>query len=306
MKEIKISKSDNGIRLDKFLFKIMTAPQGEIYRSLRKKKVKINGRRTTDGTVKLNTGDTLELYINDEFFGVHNNTENIISPKIESILKPDIVYEDDNIIVMNKPSGMLSQDENGSSLEGIMREYLKSKGEYDEESAYKPSLCHRIDRNTSGLVIGAKNIKAHRIITEKIKSKEIRKFYICRLHGVPKRENGVIKGYITKAGKNKVEFSENKTDGGKYCELKYRVISTKDSTALAEVELMSGRTHQIRASFAHIGHPLIGDVKYGAAKDGGYGFQSLEAYKLIFEFSTPSDELEYLKGKIIEIGTAGL
>lgn len=306
MKIIKISKSDNGIRLDKFLFKIMTAPPSEVYRSLRKKKIKINGKRTTDGAVKLNTDDMLELYINDEFLqglGQEKMSKAASAIKIGNMAadKPDIVYEDDNIIVMNKPSGMLSQDEHGKSLEGIMRSYLMNKSEYSDSSAYKPSLCHRIDRNTSGLVIGAKNITAHRIITEKIKSKEIRKFYLCRVQGILNPGNGEINGYITKVGNNKVQFSKNKTDEGKRCELRYRVINSENSASIVEVELRSGRTHQIRASFAYIGHPLIGDVKYGAAKDGGHEFQNLEAYKLIFEFSTISKELEYLKNKIIEI-----
>ncbi len=305
MREVKITKSDNGIRLDKFLFKIMTAPQGEVYRSLRKKKIKINGRRTNDGTVRLNENDIIELYINDEFL-VSLEQASIDTEKNKvnnsAIVKPNIVFEDDNIIVMNKPSGMLSQSEHDKSLEGIMREYLKNKREYDFASVYKPSLCHRIDRNTSGLVIGAKKLTAHRIITEKIKNKEIRKFYLCRIQGVPNPQAGEIKGYIEKVEKNKMQFSGTKTDDSKYCELRYRTICNENGNTLAEAELMSGRTHQIRASFAYIGHPLIGDVKYGASKDGGRGFQSLEAYKLIFAFSSYAGELEYLKGKIIEVG----
>lgn len=299
MKQISISKSDNGIRLDKFLLKIMTAPQGEVYRSLRKKKIKINGRRTTDGSVRLNTGDILELYINDEFLPDVGNTAEV---KAESQnVMPDIEYEDDNIIVMNKPSGMLSQSNSEESLEGLMRDYLKRKDEYNAASAYKPSLCHRIDRNTAGLVIGAKNISAHRIIAEKIKSKEIRKFYICRVCGEMKQKSGSVRGYITKVGNNKVRFDYNMTDNAKYCELEYRVIGSDSDTSLLEVELKSGRTHQIRVSFAHIGNPLVGDVKYGAPRDGGSSFQHLTAYKLVFDFLKPAGELEYLVGKTIEI-----
>lgn len=299
MKQISISKSDNGMRLDKFLFKIMTAPQGEVYRSLRKKKIKINGRRTTDGSVRLNTGDIIELYINDEFLSGINQEE--ITPLNIRTTMLYIAYEDDNIIVMNKPSGMLSQAEEGESLEGLMRDYLKNKNEYNAVSAYKPSLCHRIDRNTAGLVIGAKNISAHRIITEKIKLKEIRKFYICCVCGTLKAKRGTISGYITKVGNNKVRFDDNNTGDGKYSELEYRVLSEADNTSFIEAELKSGRTHQIRVSFAHIGNPLIGDVKYGAPYNGGRGFQNLTAYKLVFDFSKPAGELEYLGGKTIEI-----
>lgn len=298
MQTTTITKNDDGIRLDKYLFKIMSAPSGEIYKSLRKKKVKINGKRTTDGTVRLKTGDVLELYINDEFL-------NLLRPpdkkNAQHLPKHNIVYEDENIIIMNKPSGLHSQSDDGISLEKMMRGYLEEKGEYASSSAYTPSLCHRIDRNTTGLLIGAKNITAHRIIAEKIKNKEIRKFYKCRVIGILSPEIGRISGWIVKTGGGKVRFCETETNGGKYAELEYKTIAHEDNSTLAEVELLSGRTHQIRASFAHIGHPIAGDVKYGAEKDGGRSFQQLAAYKLIFSFKTDADVLEYLNSKIFEI-----
>lgn len=295
MKKIIISKSDNGIRLDKFLFKVMNAPQGEVYRSLRKKKIKVSGKRTTDGTKRLCGGDVIELYVNDELLNLDFFKENKKSKNTES--KLDIVYEDENIIVLNKPSGMLSQSDSGESLEKNMREYLNCG-----LGAYTPSLCHRIDRNTKGLLIGAKNITAHRIIAEKIKTKEIRKFYLCEICGHLLNNSGTINGYITKEKDNKVRFTKEVVSiDSKPSELTYKVLNTKKDKSTVRVELKSGRTHQIRASFAYMGCPLVGDVKYGAPHDGKHDFQSLVAYKIVFDFKNPSGELDYLNGKEIEI-----
>lgn len=297
MQTVTITKNDDGIRLDKLLFKIMTAPSGEVYRSLRKKKIKINGRRTTDGTVRLNAGDVVELYISDEFLNIAlKNEENSLA-----MPKPEVVYEDENIIIMNKPSGLLAQSEDGVSLENMMRGYLRDKGEYLFASVYTPSLCHRIDRNTSGLVIGAKNINAHRVIADKIKTKELHKFYKCCVSGVLEPEIGKITGWIVKDGSGKVRFSETETSGGKYAELKYRTIAREGSSTVVEVELLSGRTHQIRASFAHIGHPIVGDVKYGAKKNGASSFQQLTAYKLVLDFKSDAGVLNYLRGRTFEV-----
>ena len=301
MKTVKISKADSGIRLDKFLFKIMPdAPSGVIYKSLRKKRIKVNGKRTTDGTVQLDGGDVLELYINDEFFekGADNDDKWLGCDGNISV-----VYTDENIVVMNKPSGMKSQDsgDDADSLESEFRAYLYKRGELDLNGTYLPSLCHRIDRNTSGLVIGAKNLKAHRIITEKIKTREIKKFYICRAEGRVTPESGKLEGYILKCGNDRVKFSENRIDGAKPSALKYRVIQYEGNASVLEVELLSGRTHQIRATLAHYGHPLVGDKKYGAKSDGGGKYQSLSAYKLVFGFKSQSGGLEYLTGKEISI-----
>ncbi len=294
MKTIKVSKSDNGIRLDKFLFKILThAPGSVVYKSLRKKRVRVNGKRVTDGGVVLKNGDILELYINDEFFG------NAAEPWKNSKIVPKILYEDGNIAVIYKPSGLPSQDMpngDGYSLESGFRAYLFKKGELSDNAAYIPSLCHRIDRNTSGLIIGSKNINAHRIITEKIKNKEIRKLYLCSVEGELLPKSSYVRGYIVKEGNNRVSFTESKTDNGKEAALSYRVLEYKNGFSKAEVELHSGRTHQIRATMSYLGHPIKGDVKYGAKRRGAE-YQDLCAYKLIFEFKTDAGELNYLSGE---------
>lgn len=299
MKKYTIAKSENGIRLDKLLFKIMPgAPPSVVYKSLRKKRIKINGKRTTDSSVHLNEGDELELYINDEFFG-----EQKLPDWIAGGVEPEFVYEDENIAVLFKPSGVPSQDmpgEPGYSLESGFRRVMHERGEFEIGGAYVPSLCHRIDRNTSGLVIAAKNHETHRVIVEKIKSKEIRKFYICRVEGCLSPDSADIRGYIKKTGENRFEFSESNRDG-KNAALSYRVVGSDRGSSIVKIELFSGRTHQIRAVMAYLGHPIVGDVKYGA-EFRGKNYQRLLAYKLKFEFKTNSGILEYLNGREFEYG----
>ena len=240
MRRIEINVNDGGQRLDKFVRKtVWGLPPSLMYKYIRTKRIKVNGKRTTDGTVQLDGGDVLELYINDEFFekGADNDDKWLGCDGNISV-----VYTDENIVVMNKPSGMKSQDsgDDADSLESEFRAYLYKRGELDLNGTYLPSLCHRIDRNTSGLVIGAKNLKAHRIITEKIKTREIKKFYICRAEGRVTPESGKLEGYILKCGNDRVKFSENRIDGAKPSALKYRVIKYEGNASVLEVELLSG------------------------------------------------------------------
>lgn len=300
MKTFTVGNNDKGKRLDKFLSKVMPyAPMSLIYKSLRKKHIKVNSKRVTDGNLKLNQGDILEIYINDEFF---SKTEKPFFAEIAP--KLSVVYEDERIIVMNKPSGMLCQAEEGvESLEVHMRSYLYKKGEFDyeKENTFIPSLCHRIDRNTSGLVIGAKDAEGLKILNEKIRKREIRKFYLLRTQGIPKPKNGEIVGYLKKNEKTrKMEFSKYKVDGGLPCKTIYRTIKDGENP-LVEAELLTGRTHQIRAGFGAMGCPLLGDVKYGAKSDGNNNYQFLISYKIIFDFKDNSGVLEYLKGKEIAL-----
>ncbi len=297
MREFTVSKGDAGQRLDKYLGKILAdAPQSLIYKSLRKKRIKLNGKKG-DAAYRLQEGDILSLYINDEFFAEQEKAFwESLPPNL------NVVYEDDNILIANKPSGLLSQSVTEPSLEGYFRSYLLSKDETIKNQAYLPSLCHRIDRNTSGLVIAAKNSEAHKIISEKIKNKEIRKFYLCETEAVPNPVSGKISGYLLKSPHSrKMEFLDNYQKGAVKCETAYQVVKRQGVGALVEAEIYTGRTHQIRASFAKIGCPLVGDVKYGAKKNGESNYQHLTAYKLIFDFVTDSGDLEYLKGKVITL-----
>ncbi len=290
------------MRLDKFLSKVMaSAGQGIIYKSLRKKKIKVNGKRITDGSLRISERDRLEVYCNDELFTVLESTKPT-TPILNHTLV--VLYEDEHIIVMNKPSGLPSQGEPGEdSLEAEMRDYLIRKGDFnpEKENTFLPSLCHRIDRNTAGLVIGAKDAESLRILNQKIKDKEIRKFYLCETQGTPEPPAGEIIGYLKKdENARRMIFHEQKVPDSLSCHTRYRVLKP-GGIATVEAEILTGRTHQIRAGFAHLGHPLVGDVKYGANKDGKHTFQHLVAYKLIFDFTTESGCLAYLSGKEIII-----
>ena len=295
MRTFTIGLNDSNQRLDRFMSKILPcASQGIIYKSLRKKKIKVNGRRITDGSLRLQQDDILELYVNDEYFGAEKRrfwTE--LKPKLS------VVYEDEHIMVMDKPSGMLSQAEgNKESLEAYMRAYLYKNGEFDEASkTFVPSLCHRIDRNTSGLIIGAKDAESLRVLNQKIRSREIKKFYLCETEGTPEPESGEICGWIQKnETERKMIFIDHEAPDAVPCRTAYRVLRS-GANALVEAELLTGRTHQLRAGFAYMGHPLVGDVKYGAAKNGQRQFQHLTAYKLVFSFVTSGGILEYLNGR---------
>ncbi len=299
MREFIIDKNSDGVRLDKFMLKVMpNIKSGEVYKSIRKKKVRINGKHK-DGAERLRLGDVVQIYINDEFF------ENITSKFSWQTASPDIniVYEDKNILIADKPSGMPSQDTDDicDSLESRVRSYLYKKGDVDLNSTplFIPSLCHRIDRNTEGLVIAAKNARALRIITDKIKNREVRKFYLCETEKTPSPPHGTICGWLIKNEKNRrMVFSDTEPKGrnASYCRTSYKTLRG-GSPALIEVELHTGRTHQIRVGFSHIGCPLLGDIKYGGNADNSGSFQHLVSYKIYFDFKTDSDILGYLEGK---------
>jgi len=305
MKKLTIGKNDAGQRLDKFLFKYFKSiPASIVYKGIRKKRIKVNGKRCDIGYM-LNEGDVLELYINDEFFddikGENDFTD--IEPKL------DIVYEDSNIILVNKRIGMLcheDESESKNTLINHIKAYLYKKGEYnpDTENSFAPSLCNRIDRNTGGIVIAAKNAMTLRIMNEKIKLREIDKFYLCLVKGRPKHKEATLKDYLVKNEEQKRVYIHSKpTKDAKTIITKYKVLKTGEITSLVEVELMTGRTHQIRAHMAHIGHPLAGDGKYGTNefnKTVGMKHQALYSYKLRFSFKD-KNELSYLNGKTFEV-----
>lgn len=299
MKTIQIGENEKNMRLDRFLSKLLTnASSGFVYKALRKKQIKVNGRRCTDGSLRLSVGDQLELYIQDSFF-----SEQELPHWAKGKPKLSVVYEDAHILVMHKPSGLCCQAEDPKpSLEADMRGYLYEKGELDldRQQLFLPSLCHRIDRNTEGLVLGAKDRESLQILNEKIKKKELKKFYLCETMGVPQPKQGVLQGWLKKDETNhKMVALDKPVSGGLAYSMGYRVLRNTEETALVEVELYTGRTHQIRAGFAKIGHPLRGDVKYGAPKDGGKGFQHLLAHRLVFAFETEAGCLAYLDGQEI-------
>lgn len=295
MKSFVAGTNDDGKRLDKYMSKLVSAGGGAIYKALRKKKVKVNGKRITDGAFRLKEGDVLEIYINDELF----DDTTVKAPRVCGG-DINVVYEDEHIIIADKPSGLLSQaDETADSLEGRMRAYLYTRGEYDpcESLSFVPSLCHRIDRNTSGLVIGAKNAESLRILNQKIKDREIKKYYLCETESAPTADCGEIHGWLKKDETlYKMIFYKNAADDAAECLTRYRVLD-RGENCLIEAELLTGKTHQLRASFAHIGCPLVGDVKYGAKNDGKRRYQHLKAYRIEFAFTSDGGVLEYLNGR---------
>ncbi len=305
MKKLTIGKNDAGQRLDKFLFKYFNSiPASMVYKGIRKKRIKLNGKKTEQGCM-LKEGDVLDLYINDEFF--EDNSANSDFTSVTPNLS--IVYEDENILLADKRPGMLCHEddtESKNTLINHIKAYLYNKGEYDPnaENSFAPSLCNRIDRNTGGIVIAAKNAMALRIINEKIRVREIEKFYLCLVQGRLSKKSATLKDYLVKnEEQNRVYIHKDKIKDAKTIITKYRVISEGELTSLVEVELLTGRTHQIRAHMASIGHPLAGDGKYGTNefnKKIGRKTQALYSYKLKFAF-TDENELSYLNGKTFEV-----
>lgn len=291
MKTVTINKNDSGQRLDKFILKITkNMPKNLLYKAFRKKRIKVNGKKQEAAYI-LCENDVLELYINDEFF----TEEKKVIPK-DLVMKLNIVYEDEHIIIVNKPKGVLMHGEKDDikTLVSNLLAYLYKKGEYnpENEQSFTPAFCNRIDKNTEGLVIAAKTAAALREINEKIRNGKIRKFYLCLLSKPPKNKSDIIETYLKKnSAENKVYVCDENEPGGKYAKTKYTVIETTDKGTLAEIELFTGRTHQIRAHMAHIGCPICGDVKYGAQTDGKKGYQDLTSYKLFFDFNPEEDSV---------------
>lgn len=307
MKQLTIGKNDAGQRLDKFLTKnLPNLPQSLLYKYIRKKRIKVNGKRAEIST-RLHEGDVLDLYINDEFFEKPEPTYDFLHAGTNL----NILFEDENVLVLDKPVGLLAHPDDREyvdTLIGRVKRYLYEKGEYDPEAeqSFTPALVNRIDRNTGGIVLAAKNAEALRVLNQKMKDREIHKFYLCAVHGTPKPSQGLLKGYLWKdEKKNRVYVFKDFKPGSKTIETKYRVLKSAENMSLVEVELLTGRTHQIRAHFASIGCPLVGDGKYGNnqnnRKQGGRRKQFLYSYKTVFDFTTDAGALEGLNGMTFEV-----
>ena len=306
MKEFTIGKNDAGQRLDRFVAKaVPLLPASLAQKYIRLKRIKRNNARAQRDD-RLCEGDILQLYINDEFFDTpreDNAYLTVAAPKL------NIVYEDENLLLVDKRPGVAVHPhdgaEYGKTLIDHIQAYLYAKREWRprEENAFTPALCNRIDRNTGGIVIAAKTAEALRVMNQKIKDRELDKRYLAIVEGTPKPKSGVLRGYLFKdAVKNRVFVTDTPQKGAKTCETRYEVLESRNGLSLVECELITGRTHQIRAQFAHAGHPLLGDGKYGKLdKRFDRKYQALYSYKLTFRFTTDAGCLNDLNGKTFTV-----
>ena len=307
MRELTIGKNDAGQRLDRFLSKAMPLlPPALLQKYIRIKRVKCNGQRCQRDQ-RLAAGDVLQLYINDEFFDrpqENNLFLTLFQPRLS------IIYEDENLLLVDKRPGLpvhADETEKVNTLINHIQSYLYQKREWSprQENAFAPALCNRIDRNTGGIVIAAKNAEALRILTAKIRDREITKKYLCIALGRFTPPDGRLEYFLLKnEGKKEVSVHRYPVPGGKSAVTLYRTLKIREGLSLMEAELLTGRTHQIRASFAAAGHPLLGDGKYGCGEvNRRYGEtrQALYSYFIRFDFPTDAGCLTYLRGREFQV-----
>ena len=316
MREFTINSNDAGQRLDKFILKTVKGmPISLMYKAIRTKKIKVNRKRAEQKQM-LALGDTVQMFLSEDLFAdkISDNELLVVKPQI------NVAYEDENILICNKAPGILVHSGDGdgkTSGDGDVNDrntliyhiqaYLAQKGEYepDKENSFAPALCNRIDRNTGGLVIAAKNAPTLRDVNERIKNNEITKKYLCAVHGkLPKKADTLCDFLIKDHKSNTVRVVEKQQAGAKEIITKYREVeySREKDISLVEIELITGRTHQIRAHMASIGHALLGDGKYGKIeldKRLGYKHQALYSYKLTF--AEKNDAVSKLNGKEISV-----
>lgn len=308
MKQFTITRDDSGQRLNKFLEKaVPLLPGGLMHKYIRLKRIKVNGKRT-DFAYRLQEGDLLQLYINDEFFG---------KPKVKEqpaylSARPNIsvIYEDEHILLVNKPAGLVVHEDDSGTTDTLIariQAYLYQYGRWNPNDAasFAPALCNRIDRGTSGIVIAAKTAEALRVMNQKIRDRELHKTYLCVACGRVRPKEGRIQNYILRhEDEHRVSVHDRPVPGARTAITQYRVRKDTAELSLVECDLITGRTHQLRAQFAHMGHPLLGDSKYGINEmNRKYRrkAQVLCSYRLRFDFTTDAGALAYLNGRTFTV-----
>lgn len=311
MTEITIQKNDAGQRADRFLSKAYPNLKSSLVcKLMRKKRIKLNGAKVEPNVI-LKEGDVFRFYLSEELLAKEPTARELDFRDISAEIS--VIYEDDNVLLIDKPAGLVVHEDNGNTADTLINRvlsYLYRNGEYDpeRENSFTPALVNRIDRNTSGIVIAAKNAESLRVLNQKVRDREIQKLYLCAVRGVPEPREATLTAYLKKlSDENRVLISDAPKPGFLTIKTKYRVLESMGELSLVEVDLLTGRTHQIRAHFAHIGHALLGDGKYG---DNGFNkrlgakTQALCSYRLAFRFTSEAGVLEYLNGREFEIKSA--
>ena len=316
MKEITIGRNDAGQRLDKYLTKTFPClPVSMMYKGIRTKKIKVNRARAQIGQM-LAQGDVLQLFIAEDMLATPERDE--LYKHIKTVIS--VIYEDENILLCDKPAGVLCHPDEGEGTESTLidrvKAYLWSKGEYkpEEEASFAPSLCNRLDRNTAGIVVAAKNAESLRCMNAMLKTRAVSKYYLCAVKSKPPKESGTLEGYLVKdSSENKVKIYKSPvTADAKKIVTGYRTLGAvplgtgkgaDENAYLLEIDLITGRTHQIRAQLASEGMPIIGEGKYAHNSEDrklGYTHQALCSYKLTFTERTDG-VLAYLAGKSFHV-----
>ena len=311
MKELTVRKNDAGQRLDRFITKaVPLLPESLLQKYIRIKRIKVNSKGAKRD-LHLSEGDVLQLYINDEFFEKPREENSYLKVGVPRL---DIIYEDENILLVDKKPGVLCHstgawDHNTLVANVQARAYQLGEWSPREEHAFAPALCNRIDRNTGGIVIAAKNAEALRAMNDKIQTREVGKYYLCVVVGKPSPAEGTIESYLIKnEDKNRVFLSDTQKPGSKLTITHYKTLASRDGLSLVECQLRTGRTHQIRAQMASRGWPLLGDVKYGNERENksrGETGQLLYSYRISFTFETVPQSLEGLAGQCFQVPSVG-
>ena len=307
MKELVIGKNDAGQRIDRFVSKaVPLLPDSLLQKSIRLKRIKCNGKPAKRDQ-RVAAGDVIQLYLADEFFEKpteENAWRKIGTPRLS------VVYEDEHILLVDKKPGILCHSDGAwdyRTLIANIQAYLAQKGEWipGNENSFAPALCNRIDRNTGGIVIAAKDAESLRIMNEKIREREIEKYYLCVACGTPKQLSGRLENDLFKDSvKNQVYVKKTSEPGSRHAVTEYRVLDRHGGMSLLECKLLTGRTHQIRVQLAHIGCPLLGDGKYGRESINrrfGESGQALYSWRLCFDFRSDAGILNYLNGSTYSV-----